>query len=641
MRLRTIVLFSQLKYYDSNLNSIRVYLFDDGSITTGTPIPVWNGTDLLTINIQSGVTKPSDIVTVLNNNTYTGSSDFKNKFMATSGAANSSVIYAPTAVTAGGLTTQSSTATITPAFGSNNAFSIASATDGSLLNGAKLYIYDDGSVTAGSQPVISWSSSILAINIKSGFTTANDIATRINSTTYNYDGHADFQAKYTASGGTGVISVPTGLTLNGVTDEKATGSMNPIGADNAFKVEAVTSGVAYNSVTIRLVDDGTDPDLVNYHALATFDDGAKILSIKIRNGITTGQNIVDAINNNATKTEWLASLATIDASNDGSGPIQTANATTSGGKDSKASSVAINPEGANNGFVVTADVNGTAWDGKTILFRDDGTVVTGQASASNHARAIYDSATSKLTIKIQNGVTTTNEIIAEVSYLSGWSAAIDHSTGAGKDDTTGSSNSGTGIVHVVNTTKIAGTSATYSSGEILPPESNNDISLSANYSGSLYGTVSVIFVNAATVGNEIAIFNATAKTLTIRISDGYSTANDVIDAINGWALQTTSGGSATTKSIAYVNSTGDNNDLAFEAKNNGSNDGYTIYLVNDDAITNNSATASYDAGSKVLTIHIAAGNYYGRNHSRCSKYFWISRNVHIPGIIHCQIKYSF
>lgn len=67
--------------------------------------------------------------------------------------------------------------------------------------------------------------------------------------------------------------------------------------------------------------------------------------------------------------------------------------------------------------------------------------------------------------------------------------------------------------------------------------SNNDVSIEANQRGAALNDVTITFVDGgpSAAGNEIAVYNGSnplAKTLTVTIADGVSTAQSVVDAIN-------------------------------------------------------------------------------------------------------------
>ena len=69
----------------ADLNDVIVYLFDDGKVTDGTkPVASWSGSNLLGINVRSGVTTIGDIRTELNDasGSWTGRADFQSKFSA-------------------------------------------------------------------------------------------------------------------------------------------------------------------------------------------------------------------------------------------------------------------------------------------------------------------------------------------------------------------------------------------------------------------------------------------------------------------------------------------------------------------------------------------------------------------------------
>jgi len=94
--------------------------------------------------------------------------------------------------------------------------------------------------------------------------------------------------------------------------------------------------------------------------------------------------------------------------------------TTTGGTAGVASSVTVTPGGLNNDFTVTSTIPGTDYNGSVIRIVGDATVTGTSAMAG------WDSQNHVLTIKINPGSTTTNNIVTAINAIGGgspWTAA--------------------------------------------------------------------------------------------------------------------------------------------------------------------------------------------------------------------------
>jgi flagellin-like hook-associated protein FlgL len=86
---------------------------------------------------------------------------------------------------------------------------------------------------------------------------------------------------------------------------------------------------------------------------------------------------------------------------------------------------------------------------------------------------------------------------------------------------------------VLNTTQLDALLGTKAHARLVSPAAqNNDIVLTANQNGAEFNDTHVVFLhdNSIVAGNETATY--TGGTLTVRIQSGYSTAADVVAAIN-------------------------------------------------------------------------------------------------------------
>lgn len=138
---------------------------------------------------------------------------------------------------------------------------------------------------------------------------------------------------------------------------------------------------------------------------------------------------------------------------------------------------------------------------------------------------------------------------------------------------------------------------------IDPADADNKFTISANLKGADFNGVSVVFTGTGTAGAETVVYDHSAKTLTIDIDSGTSTAADVIAAINGdaavsalftAALDETSGG--TGAGVITTAATG--------TTAGGVNGGEIVATGNDVVAAINAAT-----GNNQVKAALAAGNH--------------------------------
>jgi len=86
---------------------------------------------------------------------------------------------------------------------------------------------------------------------------------------------------------------------------------------------------------------------------------------------------------------------------------------------------------------------------------------------------------------------------------------------------------------VLRTTRLSDLLGKKATGRIQFSGNNNDLQLTANVNGVAFNDVDVVFVDGAVAGSESAVYNSGARTLTVTIDDGNSTANQVAAAITG------------------------------------------------------------------------------------------------------------
>ena len=211
-------------------------------------------------------------------------------------------------------------------------------------------------------------------------------------------------------------------------------AVRPLGGNNDIFIRARTSGSELAGVTVRFIDDNT---LTGDQAEAIYNPDTRVLSINIRNGVTTANTVIAAIDGEGT---FDASRDTsVETSNDGTGTIHTAESDpTSGGTATTNASVQVYPLGNNNDLTFTAAIVGSEWNDATVRFIDDGTLT------GNEAEAVFSILSQTLVINIANGVTTASAVIDAVALDGTFVASLNRSVETGND--------GSGVIHTAPVT---------------------------------------------------------------------------------------------------------------------------------------------------------------------------------------------
>lgn len=296
-----------------------------------------------------------------------------------------------------------------------------------------------------------------------------------------------------------VANAGQGLSIDTTTSPRLEGNasltvQNSV-ADGTFTVRARFKGADYDGYTINIVDNA-NVVAADDEEFVVLDQENKTLTVHIDNGVSTAQDVIDAINNDDL-VSGLFEAKNFGAS-DGTGVVTIANLTlgkTSGGLQD-AGTLVINLETDENGVVQTTANDLIAFFNDPSQFISD----AGQAAAT-------------LAELQARGISVTN---AEGSDGSGVLAATssDLTFATSGSDLTNAQASGTSLA--VN-------------------GANAQVSITAVNPGAEYDGVRVVFEDDATVtaGNETVEYDATNKILTVRIEEGATTADQVIAAING------------------------------------------------------------------------------------------------------------
>jgi len=356
--------------------------------------------------------------------------------------------------------------------------------------------------------------------------TANDVVSAINAATGNDKVTASLAA---GNDGYGVVSEFTDVATSGVAEQNnrlqfTAPSSQPnvrfvANADNAelsidtttdprvedfssaviqssdanatIEITSRLKGTEYDGYTIDLIDSATVTGGAGEHVV--LDRENKTLQVYIDDTVTTAQNVVDAINNDAYASEFFE--ADNFGTSTGATAITLANVTetsTSGGLVSEGTLI-VNLETDSNGVVQT-----TADD--LIAFFDD------------PSSFISDSA----------------EAAAAASYLSDRGISITNSDGS--DGTGVLSATSEDITFATEGTDLEDAQATGTTYAVNGV--NAQLKFDAINTGAEYDDITIQFVNdgSVTAGtDERAEFDATNKTLTFFIEEGVTTATHIAD----------------------------------------------------------------------------------------------------------------
>jgi len=229
--------------------------------------------------------------------------------------------------------------------------------------------------------------------------------------------------------------------------------------NTAIRLEATAPGTSFNNVRIEFVNNIASGN----QALVDFDPSSQVLTVDVDPALTSANTVIAAIT--AEGTFDAERYALEDGTNSGSGLITATGvlATTNGGTavaDAEAATADISfpaPDHLNTEFTLTARIPGTARNDVRIVF-DDSLTPGGTPSA------VFNLAAKTLTVQIEAGVTTTNEVISAIDVNGNFDAQLKF-----ENDST---NDGSGLVPITGTvgTTSGGTAEVLRSTDVNPQE---------------------------------------------------------------------------------------------------------------------------------------------------------------------------
>ncbi|PQO35393.1 flagellar hook-associated protein FlgL [Blastopirellula marina] len=235
----------------------------------------------------------------------------------------------------------------------------------------------------------------------------------------------------------------------------------PANSNNAIEITANLAGTTFNNVQVEFVNSAASGD----QALVNYDPVTKKLTIDVDPAATTANTVIAAIN--AEGTFSAAASLENDPTNNGTGLIAQTGvlASTNGGtpiadaEPATASVAFSSPEDLNTAFTLESLYPGTRHNDVEIVFTD--TLTSGSPTA------VYNSGSKTLTVSIDAGVTTTNEIVNAINLEGTFHAELDRSADA--------TNNGTGTVSATGTvgTTSGGTAEVLAGKDVNPRETKS------------------------------------------------------------------------------------------------------------------------------------------------------------------------
>ena len=231
------------------------------------------------------------------------------------------------ASTSGGVNGVTNATAIINAEGDNNGFKVSTtslATAGSW-NNSIIRVLDDPSIS-GATATATWDAATrsLTVRLHSGVTTASTVISAINGISGSPWTASLYTPDNGSNGNTGAGTIVTSAlaTRGGVNNTTAsTTTIMPGGDNNNFTLtSSLPTAGDLNGSIVRIVGDST---VSGTGAQASWDAQAKVLTIKINPGQTTGSAIITAIN--GIGSPWTAAPTTTDngKANSGNGTVTT------------------------------------------------------------------------------------------------------------------------------------------------------------------------------------------------------------------------------------------------------------------------------------------------------------------------------
>lgn len=541
--------------------------------------------------------------------------------------------------TTGSLTVQEVSAVIEAFSGTENAISIVADATGPAGNGLSILFDIVESGTEGDPPTTVFTplDGILTVTLREGVSTLQQIVDAINtdidfpaaavlaggpldgSQVFTLDPGEEFA--FFAEGGRreGVLVGVSAVFEGGAEPISATAQLLLPGEFYNFRFTALNPGDAANAYQVRLLDDGPTGNLTagTDEAQVVWNEVGGLLDIYINYGFTSVGTVLDAVTDANTNqaVPFSASLEGFFLPSDlddilGDGPVTL--------QSNLSANATLRPTGANNDFEVVSAVSGPLYNGIAFEFVDDGSVAT------LGVRANFNPVTNLMTVFVQSGATTANQVLSALNTEGTFTASLVEETGGGV-------NSGAGPVQASRFVTRGGAVAVNSSATLAMVGDNNDLVITADVPGVDENGLVIRLVEDVTVGigSATASYDAVERVLELRLNPGFATAGNVLTAINALAglpytaalaagnngfggielaaYPMTSGGTGGPARADFI-AGGPNNDFELEAESTSPLlENIVAYLIDDGSITDGSATVQYLETPRHLIMNVQSG----------------------------------
>ncbi|MEX2607638.1 MAG: LEPR-XLL domain-containing protein [Kiritimatiellia bacterium] len=413
------------------------------------------------------------------------------------------------------------------------------------------------------------------------------------------------QSSGTLTGGAEAIAAVSQILLPGESYNIRFTSLNPGAAANAFEV--------------RLLDDGPGGNLTDgaNAALVDWDAGAGQLNLYINFGATTVGTLLAAVNaaRDNDSLPFTAELNGSFLSSDLDDVLGDAGVTLQSNLSANAQ---LRPTGTNNDINVVSAIAGQLYNQISFRFVDDGSVST------LGVRASFDDNTNVLTVYLQSGITTANQVVSALNTEGTFTASL-------LQEISGGVNSGAGSIQAHHFALHSGAVGVNAFANMTMSGVDNDLILTADIAGADQNGITILLVEdpGLAVGQAGALYTAGTRTLEVKLNPSFATAGNVLTAINTAAAgiltatlapansgfggielasyPQTAGGTGGPPEAIYV-AGGLNNDFELVADDTlPEYENIQVFITDDGSITDGTATATYNAVPRHLILNVQSG----------------------------------
>jgi len=379
-----------------------------------------------------------------------------------------------------------------------------------LLNEGPIEVANGGRLNPETDAaIIEWGGAdFLDVYINYGFTTVGTVIDRIND---------QLGIPFSAELGGTFDSDSTDVVLGDASvlmesDLRAGAELRLMGDHNDIEVVASTSGPLFNGITFIFVDDGTVPE---NGALASFDPAMNIMTLFIQSGVTTGSQVVDALNLQGTFDAQL--IAELTDLNEGTGVIQAQRFISTGGAVSVPATVSLRMVGSDNDITLTSVGPGDNFNNIEVRLVGDAGALPGVVIID------YDDAEKLLVLTVNPLFTSAAQVVDAVNTATTPFTAASEGSGSFALAENPTTSGGTGSVARV---------------EYLADGDDNDFDINATSESTAYINTLVFLIDDGTVtdGSATATYFSEPRHLIINIESGVTTANTVLAAINDGSI---------------------------------------------------------------------------------------------------------